>query len=241
MRSRRSFLKLSGLAAVALSAGYGAGTLVNSGTDEFFTVYGLIPADENIVKLLLSSFHKKIHAGNPTILADEQWHKMISNGLPYASPSSDNATLSIVKMDGNVSSDILISDHTNKIYDPETDFNRMFTEIRSKIKNRKAENVITADYREKNVISRVFNAKEKVVVVENEKGIVDRISLKNSYKNIFVDGAQGKNGFTIQNGLVNIHTASCKNQICKHTGCISEPGALIACAPNKVLIRIEAV
>jgi hypothetical protein len=241
MISRRSFLKLSSLAAAALSTGYGAGKIVNSGKEDFFTVHGLIPADENVLKLLVSSFQKKVNTGNPTILADEKLRKMISQALPQSSSSSDNATISIVKMDANVSSDILISDNTNKIFNPETDFNRMFTEIRSRIKNRKAEYVFTAAYREKNLISRVFNTNEKVVVVENEKGIVERISLNNSYKNIIVDGSQGKTGIAIQNGLVHIHTASCKNQICIHSGFISEPDKLIACAPNKVLIRIETV
>jgi hypothetical protein len=241
MISRRSFLKLSGFAAAALSAGYGAGKFVNSGKEEFFTVYGLIPADENVVKLLVSSFQKKVNASNPTILADEKWHKMISQALPYSSSSCNNTIISIVKMNGNVSSDILISDNTNKIFNPETDFNRMFTEIRSKIKDRKAEYIFTAEYREKSLISRVFNTNEKVVVVENEKGIVDRINLNNSYRNIIVNGSQGKNSLAIQNGLVCIQTASCKNQICRYSGFISEPGKLIACAPNKVLIRIEAV
>lgn len=239
MISRRSFLKLSGLAAAALSAGYSTGKLLNSGKEEFFTVYGLIPADENIVKLLVSSFQKKINNGNPTILADEKLHKIISQNLSHSSSTSNNATISIVKMNGNVSSDILISDNTNKIFNPETDFNQMFTEIRSKIKNRKAEYVFTAEYRKKDLISRVFNINEKVVVVENEKGIVDKINLNNSYKNIVVNGTQGKTGISIQNGVVHVHTASCKNQICKHSGFISEPGKLIACAPNKVLIRIE--
>ena len=241
MISRRSFLKISGLAAAALSAGYGAGKFVNSGKEDFFTIYGLIPADENVMKLLMSAFHKKVNNGNPTIFADEKWHKMISQSIPYSTSLSNNITISIVKMNANVSSDILISDNNNKIFNPETDFNRMFLEIRSKIKDRKAEYIFSAEYRERNLIPRLFNTKEKVVVVENEKGIVDKINLNNSYKNIIVNGAQGKNSLTIQNGLVHIHSASCKNQICKYSGFISEPGKLIACAPNKVLIRIETV
>jgi hypothetical protein len=240
MISRRSFLKLSGLAAAALGTGYGAGKIVNSEKEEFFTVYGLIPADEYVVNLLVSSFQKKVKISNTEILVDEKWRKIISQDLPYSS-SSNNTTISIVKMNGNISSDILISDNTNKIFNPETDFNRMFTEIRSKIKDRKAEYMFTADYREKSLISRVFNTHEKVVVVENEKGIVDRINLNNSYKNIIVNGSQGKNSLAIQNGLVHIHTASCKNQICRYSGFISEPGKIIACASNKLLIRIEAV
>jgi hypothetical protein len=241
MIARRSFLKLSGLAAAALSAGYGVGTLVNSGKEEFFTLYGFIPADDSIVKSLASSFQRKVNSGAPVILAEEKWRKIISQALPYASSSGSYTTISMVKLTENVSSDILISDNTNIIFNPETDFNRMFTEIRSIIRNRKAEYIFTAEHREKDLFSRVFNAKEKVVVIENEKGIAKRINLNTSYKNIVVHGMQGKTGVAIENGLVHIHTASCKNQICRHFGFISEPGKLIACAPNKVLIRIETV
>ncbi|MGE5847681.1 MAG: NusG domain II-containing protein, partial [Ignavibacteria bacterium] len=236
MISRRSFLKLSGLAAAALSAGYGAGKLVNSGKEEFFTVYGFIPADESLVKSLVSSFQCKVNSGTPVILAEENWRKTISQALPYASSSGNNTTISLIKLNENISSDILICDNTSKIFNPETDFNRMFTEIRSKIKNRKAEYIFTAEYREKDFISRVFNTKEKVVVIENEKGIAERINLNNSYKNIIVHGPQGKTGVAIENGLVHIHTASCRHRICKRSGFISDPGKLIACAPNKVLL-----
>jgi hypothetical protein len=241
MISRRSFLHLSGLAAAALSAGYGTRTVVNSGKEEFFTVNGFIPADDNIVKSLVSSFQCKVHSGAPVILAEERWHKIISQAFPCASSLASNTTISIVKLSENVSSDILICDNTNKIFNPETDFNRMFTEIRSKIKNRNAEYIFTAEYRERDLFSRIFNTKEKVVVVENEKGIVERINLSNSYKNIVVQGLQGNTGVAIENGFVHIHTASCKNQICRHSGFISEPGSLIACAPNKALVRIETV
>lgn len=244
MISRRSFLKSSGLAAAALSAGYGVGTLVHSGKEKFFIVHGFVPADVNIVQSLVSSFFHKVNSAAPVILAEEKWRTIISQALPHTSSSGSNTTIStvkIVKLNENISSDILISDNTNSIFNPETDFNRMFTEIRSKIRNKKAEYIFTAEYREKDFISRVFTTKEKVVIIENEKGIVERITLNNSYKNIVVNGTQGKTGVAIENGLVHIHTASCKHQICKHSGFISEPGKLIACAPNKVLIKIETV
>jgi hypothetical protein len=241
MISRRSFLHVSGLAAAALSTGYGTGTLINFGKEELFTVYGFIPADESVVKSLVLSFQRKVNSGTPVILAEERWRKIISQALPHASSSGSTTTISIAKLNGHVSSDILISDNTKRILNPETDFDRMFTEIRSKIKNQNAEYIFTAEYRVKDILSRVFNTKEKVVVIENEKGIAERITLNNSYKNIVVNGAHGATGIAIINGLVHIHTASCKHQICRLSGFIAEPGNLIACAPNKVLIRIETV
>jgi hypothetical protein len=241
MISRRSFLELSGIAFAAFSAGYGVGKLVNSGKEEFFTVYGFIPADDSIVKSLVSSFYRKVHPGTPVILAEERWRKIISQTLPNASSSGGNTTISVVKLNKKVISDIMICDNVNNIFTPETDFDREFAEIRSKIKNKNAAYIFNAEYRVKDSFSRVFNTKDKVVVIENEKGITERINLNNSYKNIVVHGPQGATGIAILNGLAQIHTASCKHQICRHSGFISEPGNLIACAPNKVLIRIETV
>jgi hypothetical protein len=241
MISRRSFLELSGIALAGLSAGYGVRTLVNSGKKEFFTVYGFIPADENVVKSLVSSFQRKVNSGTPVILAEERWRRIISQTLPNASSSEGNTTISVVKLNKNVSSDIMICDNVNKIFNPETDFDRMFAEIRSNIQNRRAEYIFTAEFREKDLLSQVLNTEEKVAVIEYEKGIAERINLNNSYKNIVVHGPQGKTGVAIENGLVHIQSASCKNQICRHSGFISDPGKIIACAPNKVLIRIETV
>ncbi|MEJ5263679.1 MAG: NusG domain II-containing protein, partial [Ignavibacterium sp.] len=71
----------------------------------------------------------------------------------------------------------------------------------------------------------------------NGKGLVDKISLDKNYKNIWVDGLQGKTGLRIENGIAQVHTSSCRHGICKHS-IASEVGNIIACAPNKVLIKV---
>ena len=68
--------------------------------------------------------------------------------------------------------------------------------------------------------------------------MVDRISLENNYKNILIDGPQGKTGIKIENGVAQVHTSTCRHGICKHT-VASGVGNIIACAPNKVLVKIE--
>ncbi|MDO5044231.1 MAG: NusG domain II-containing protein [Coriobacteriia bacterium] len=55
------------------------------------------------------------------------------------------------------------------------------------------------------------------------------LPLKNQY---------GTNDVVINNGQVWVAHASCKNQICVHTGKISEIGDMIVCLPNKVLIQL---
>ena len=82
-----------------------------------------------------------------------------------------------------------------------------------------------------------FKGNSKKVIVENEKGIVEEISLDKNYKNIFVDGVQSKTGLEINNSFVRVHTSSCRHEICKRS-IARNSGDIIACAPNKVLVWI---
>jgi hypothetical protein len=52
-----------------------------------------------------------------------------------------------------------------------------------------------------------------------------------------IDGALGKTGLKIENGIARVHTSSCRHGICEHTFA-NNVGNVIACAPNKVLIKI---
>lgn len=76
-------------------------------------------------------------------------------------------------------------------------------------------------------------------MIENGQGSFDRIPLAASFRNVLVDGPQGKTGIAIADGFVHVRSAACRNQLCRHMGPISQEGQLIACAPNKVMIRIE--
>lgn len=54
-------------------------------------------------------------------------------------------------------------------------------------------------------------------------------------------GHQGhSNHITIKAGKVSMTSSSCENQICVHTGAISETKDSIACLPNKVIIQIRS-
>jgi hypothetical protein len=118
------------------------------------------------------------------------------------------------------------------------DFTSRLINIRSDIKNRKADYFFTAEYSEIDFLSSIFKSNKKEVVIENEKGLVDRISLESNYKNILIDGSQGKTGLKIENGFVKVHSSTCRHGICRHTTA-SGVGNIIACAPNKVLVKIE--
>lgn len=47
-----------------------------------------------------------------------------------------------------------------------------------------------------------------------------------------------RNVVIIQDGIVHMDYSNCKNQICVHTGEISDKGEIIVCLPNYVIVEI---
>lgn len=54
-----------------------------------------------------------------------------------------------------------------------------------------------------------------------------------------VPGPLGDTVVHIHGGAVRVESSPCKNQICVASGAISRPGQMIACLPNKVMVRIR--
>lgn len=247
MLSRRTFLKTAGAVAV-LSAGFGAGKIFTSSQNKSFALHGFIPANEKYMQDVFSSFIKKVRSNSsPLIYANENLKSLVRNIYETAArnsmSNSDNGTISIrlTELEREVNGDILLSDGSTPVYNPAEDFTGSFIWLRKSLRNTKAQYFISIEYREKDFFTSLFNTKEMVVVLENEKGIVDKINLSKSYKNILIDGPQGKTALQISDGLAHVHKSTCRHSLCTKAGFISKAGSIIACAPNKVLIRIDTV
>ena len=241
MISRRNFLKIAGLSSVALGAGFTAGKLVGNKKSVYFAVHGFIPADEQVIANLVASFKNKVKSNSdPVIISSTKIGEAITrfdfNARRESFYNNGSITYRIQRLDKSVNSDIIVSDANNSVYSI-NDLNSSFENIRSGLKNRKADLLFTAEYKETDFLSSLLNSDRKEVVIENEKGIVDRISLNGTYKNILIDGPQGKTGLKIENGIARVQTSTCRHGICKHS-IANGVGNIIACAPNKVLIKI---
>lgn len=241
MISRRNFLKIAGLSTVAIGAGFTTGKLIGTKKSVYYAVHGFIPADEQIISQLVSAFKNKVKSNStPVVIADaiigEVINKYDEQNKKNSFSNSGNITYRLKRLDKQADSDIIISDDNNSVYSL-NDFNYSLTNLRSELKNRKAEYFFTAEYKETDLLSSLFKLNKKEVVIENEKGLVDRISLEKNYKNILIDGPQGKTGLKIENGIAQIHTSTCRHEICKHS-IAGGVGNIIACAPNKVLIKV---
>ena len=54
---------------------------------------------------------------------------------------------------------------------------------------------------------------------------------------IIIPGEMGKMALVIKDGVAWVSESSCPRKICIKTGKINQPGQVIACVPNKVLIK----
>lgn len=74
---------------------------------------------------------------------------------------------------------------------------------------------------------------KKVIITKNNKQIFSG----SLYENKKID--LGTNVIEIKNGMVEVTSAVCKNQICVKHKKISKSGEIIACVPNGILITVE--
>ena len=74
---------------------------------------------------------------------------------------------------------------------------------------------------------------ERVVIKQDDKIVYDKSI------NVNATFDTGTNVVIIQDGIVYMKDATCKNQICVNTGKISKKGEMIVCLPNKVTVKIK--
>lgn len=53
-----------------------------------------------------------------------------------------------------------------------------------------------------------------------------------------VSGATGDVVVRVSDGAVRVDESGCPDQICVRTGAVSSPGSVIACVPNRVVVRV---
>ncbi|MFO7446422.1 MAG: NusG domain II-containing protein [Ignavibacteriaceae bacterium] len=244
MISRRKFLKITGLAATALGAGFSAGKLVGNKKSVYYAVYGYIPADEEIFRNIIFSFREKIKSNSKPVIQSELKIIEMLNSIDLQAQNasfgnSGKVKYNLKKLDKEIDSDIIISDSENPVYSL-YEFNQSMSGIRTKLKGKKAGYFFTAEYSETDLLSSILNTKKKVLVIDNENGTAERIPLDKTYKNVDINGPFGKTVLRIEGGIARVHSASCRHKICEHS-VAGSPGNIIACAPNKILVKVELV
>lgn len=241
MISRRNFLKLAGLSTLALGSGYLTGKLTQTSKPVFYSIHGFIPEDEQIVRKILAAFKNKVKSNSEALtLSDSKFGEVITRLDREFYNSNYNSKGKIIyslsRLGKPIDADIIISDNNNTVLSLD-DFSSNLFNLRNELRGRKANYILTAEYREEDFLSSLFKSTKKEIVIENEKGTAEKISSTKNYKNILVSGTQGKTEIEINNGIVRVLSSACRHEICKQT-IARKTGDFIACAPNKVLIKL---
>jgi hypothetical protein len=81
---------------------------------------------------------------------------------------------------------------------------------------------------------------EKYVEISVKGKLYKKLPLDNNLnETITVESELGKNIVQISNGKVKISEATCPDKICVEDGAISNPGGMLVCLPNKVVVQIK--
>jgi len=246
MMTRKKFLKLSGIAAIATGSGYTAGKLLVKPEKNHFSVCGFLPSDEKLITEVVRVFAATVKSNStPIINADDDYksllQKLVRRHKQTSFSSTGSVSFSVKPLNKHVNSDIIISDNNKSIYSLKNDFTDELKTIRSILYGTEAKIFFTAAYKQANILSSLFSSNQKEIVIENENGLFDKIPANSTYKNVKVDGPQGETEIEINNGLVKVIKSTCRHKLCEKSQYTANIGDVIACAPNKVLIRIEEV
>jgi hypothetical protein len=216
MMTRKKFLKLSSISTLAVSSGFAARKLLGRPENKHYSVYGFLPSDEKIITEVVRVFAATVKSNSiPIINADDDYkfllQKIVRNRKQTSFSNTGSVSYSVKPLIKYVNSDIIISDNSKSIYSIKNDFTDEFLEIRSILCGAEANIFFTATYKQSNNLSSLFSSNQKEIVIENN------------------------------NGLVKVTKSTCRHKLCEKSRYAANVGDVIACAPNKVLIRIEEV
>ena len=246
MMTRKKFIKLSGIAAIAAGSGYTVGKLIDNPKNKHYSVYCFLPSDEKIITEVVRAFTTTVKCNStPIINADDDYkfllQKLVRKHKQTSFSNSGSVSYSVKLLSKHVNSDLIVSDNSKSIYSLKNDFTDELMTIRSMLYGTEANIFFTAVYKQSNNLFTLFSSNQKEIVIENKNGTFDKIPLNSIYKNIIVDGPQGKTEIEINNSLVKVTKSTCRHKLCEKSQYATNIGDVIACAPNKVLIRIEEV
>ncbi|MBE2279966.1 MAG: NusG domain II-containing protein [Ignavibacteriaceae bacterium] len=234
MISRRDFLKIAGLSAVSFTAGFKVmdffgNSKVVSGT--VFTAF--LPADSKVLSKFFELYKSHnsvvINGNSPVIVGDGEPAAMVSQILN--GKAGNGFFVSAKGVNSNINSDLLIYDKSGSIVTPESGFTSNLQEFRAGLHGKTAGVMIT--------VKEINDSKPAdYAVIESDNKVYDKIRLGKN-KEISLNTGAGEMVVAIAGNSVSVKKAACKHKLCQSQGSIYDTNSQIACAPGKVLIKLE--
>lgn len=241
--TRRKFIKLSGVAALSAGSGFGLGKLIDNNDYNRYAFYGYLPDDRTIISKAIQLFVKSLN--NKSVSTDflQINERELNPGFrktftTHAIFTNQSVSISLKRIGSGFDSDLLITDSKKPIYSIENDFSNDLLAFRNLIKGTKSSYYFAAEFVKTNFVSSLLNSGSTELIIENERGLFDKIGGDRKYKKVLINGPQGKTTLEADKGRVRIVGSTCRNKICEKMGSVYNPGEVLACVPNKILVRI---
>ncbi|MCX8057494.1 MAG: NusG domain II-containing protein [Ignavibacteria bacterium] len=249
MISRREFLKILGLSTAAYSTGLFLGkNFWNNNSDIYLTAF--LPEENFYTNFLIQKFVEKIedkvdkHQLQSLKKIRFQSHftnSNLSNGVINPNDEAqfvygnDKVFIAITKANYPFNCDIFLKDNEENIYSPDKLSEIFF--IRDEIRNKPAKVKLICSFNNQHDFLGL-NRRNKKIVIESENEIYDEIPLNSNYKNIVLKNNIGIVKLSVGDCKVKIHSSTCRNKLCVHSGSINQLNENLICAPNKIFIKI---
>lgn len=241
MHTRRSFFKTAVLGGAAFAAGLKMGGAFDGVTDRHVTLHGFVPADESAVRDVLDAFLTLDDGALPAPVVDAPaaWRTTVAGVLRQAAPryrrdSRQIFEVQVAGLERPLSADLLLQQDA-KVLDPTSEFGRRLLTLRESLRGRDAQVAVTCRLTDRPEAT----AAGRVLVVETENGVQDRIALDGVSRRLELAGPAGRTDVLVDAAGVRVVTASCRHETCRRQGVVAQPGEFLACAPNRLVLRVE--
>ncbi len=242
MLNRRAFLQTAALGGAAFGLGVklGLGQRVAGGSR--LVLHGFLPDDDATIRAAVSAFLAAAPGRLPAPVLDvaPRLRGAVAAGLrermdDYARGDARTLTVQVTDLAGGAEADLLLQDD-GRILDPASQFGRELLALRGAVRGRPAVVAFTARLEGRSEAA----GGGRILVVEGERGLQERIALQGDTRTLALAGPAGRTVVEFGDQGVRVREASCRHRTCQLQGTATRAGELIACAPNRLLLRVES-
>ncbi len=243
MLDRRAFLQNVGVGVAAFGLGLGLGRSHLHDIPATRTVlHAFLPAREEAIADAVRAFLAAAPAALPVPALDvsPRWRAAVATGLGdrvadmrRGDPRALN--LQIADLAQPIPADLLVQ-IGGRVLDPGSQFSADLLALRRRYHAQEATLVFTAclDVRDDP------RGADRVLVVETERGLQDRIVLTGAPRQLVLHGPAGRTVVAFAADGARVTETCCRHRTCQLQGTVRAAGDLIACAPNRIILRVES-
>ncbi|MBM4130321.1 hypothetical protein FJ250_04750 [bacterium] len=247
MLNRRAFLQSALLGGAAfglgLKLGLGGG---QAGDRSQLVLHGFLPADGEAVGEAVRAFLAATPGQLPAPVLDvtprlrgEVAAALRGRAGDFVRGDGRVLSLRVTDLGADLATaagaDILVQDG-GRVLDPAGEFGRGLLALRAALQGRTAAVALTARLEARDEPT----GRGRVLVVEDERGLQERIALAGAPRSLELGGPAGRTQVEFGQDGVRVVRASCRHATCRLQGTATRAGDLIACAPNRLLLRVES-